>query len=97
MNMGKAAHPSGSMGSSNPRRLRGERLHHHGDGVCHVVCAFWTVSDSWLVSCTRRMYILEVLQSEPPRLAPYQLSYKEQHKVAIRESFFFRYIPTLLG
>ena len=32
-NMLKAAHPSGGMGSSNPRRWRGERLHHHGDGV----------------------------------------------------------------
>jgi hypothetical protein len=32
-NMRKAAHPSGGMGSSNPCRWRGERLHHHGDGV----------------------------------------------------------------
>ena len=32
-NMRKAAHPSGGMGSSNLRRWRGERLHHHGDGV----------------------------------------------------------------
>jgi len=31
--MRKAAHPSGSVGSSNPRRWRGERLHHNGDGV----------------------------------------------------------------
>jgi hypothetical protein len=38
--MRKAAHLSGGMGSSNPRRWRGDRLHHHGDGVCHVVCAF---------------------------------------------------------
>jgi hypothetical protein len=29
--MRKAAHPSGSMGSSNPRRWRGERLQHYGD------------------------------------------------------------------
>ena len=70
--MRKAAHPSGGMGSSNPRRWRGERLHHHGDGVCHVVCAFCVVFDSWLVSRTRRTYILEVSQSGPPRLAPYQ-------------------------
>jgi hypothetical protein len=33
-NMRKAAHPLGGLGSSNPRRWRGERLHHHGDGVC---------------------------------------------------------------
>ena len=32
--MHKAAHPLGGVGSSNPRRWRGERLHHHGDGVC---------------------------------------------------------------
>jgi hypothetical protein len=30
------------------------------------------VSDLWLVSRTHHTYILEVLQSEPPRLAPYQ-------------------------
>jgi hypothetical protein len=29
--MRKAAHPSGGVDSSNPRRWRGERLHHHGD------------------------------------------------------------------
>jgi hypothetical protein len=33
-NMRKAAHPLGGVGSSNPRHWRGERLHHHGDGVC---------------------------------------------------------------
>jgi hypothetical protein len=38
--MHKAAHPSGGMGSSNPRHWRGERLQHHGDVVCHGVCAF---------------------------------------------------------
>jgi hypothetical protein len=32
--MRKDAHPLGGVGSSNPRRWRGERLHHHGDGVC---------------------------------------------------------------
>jgi len=31
--MRKAAHPLGGTDSSNPRRWRGERLHHHGDGV----------------------------------------------------------------
>ena len=43
--MRKATHPSGGMGSSNPRRWRGERLQHHGDVVCHAVCAFGVVSD----------------------------------------------------
>jgi hypothetical protein len=33
-NSRKAAHPSGGVGSSNPRRCRGWRLHHHGDCVC---------------------------------------------------------------
>ena len=46
MSMHKAAHPSGSVGSSNPCHLRGWRLHHHVDGVCHVVCAFCVDSDS---------------------------------------------------
>jgi hypothetical protein len=31
--MGKATHPFGSMGSSNPRLWRGERLQHHGHDV----------------------------------------------------------------
>jgi hypothetical protein len=31
--MHKDANPSGGVGSSNPRRWRGERLHHHGGGV----------------------------------------------------------------
>jgi hypothetical protein len=30
-NMRKATHPSGRMGSSNPRRWMGEQLQHHGD------------------------------------------------------------------
>jgi hypothetical protein len=42
--MRKAAYPSGGVGSSNPRRWWGERLHHHGDGVCLLFCAFCAVS-----------------------------------------------------
>ncbi len=42
-NMRKDAHPSSGMDSSNPHRWRGKRLHHHGDVVCHVVCAFCAV------------------------------------------------------
>ncbi len=43
--MRMATHPSaGGKDSSKPRRWRGERLHHHGDGVCMVVCAFCAVS-----------------------------------------------------
>jgi hypothetical protein len=44
MDMRKATHPLGGVGSSNPRRWRGKRPHHHGDVVCHVVCAFCLVS-----------------------------------------------------
>ena len=44
--MRKVAHPSGGMGSSNTRRWRGKLLHHHGDGVCHVVGDFCAVPDS---------------------------------------------------
>ena len=36
-------------------------------------CAFCVLSDSWLISRTCRTYVLEVLQSEPPRRAPYPL------------------------
>ena len=32
--MHKAARPLEGMESLNPRRWRGERLQHHGDGVC---------------------------------------------------------------
>jgi len=34
MSMRKDAHPLGGVGSLNPRRWMGKRLHHHGDGVC---------------------------------------------------------------
>jgi hypothetical protein len=51
-NMRKATHPSGGMDSSNPRRWRGKRLHHHGDGVCLLFVLF---VPSRLVFVTRRM------------------------------------------
>jgi hypothetical protein len=51
-NMRKAAHPSGGMDSSNPRRWRGKQLHHHGDGVCLLFVLFVPSS---LVVVTRRM------------------------------------------
>ncbi len=76
MSMHKAAQPSGGMGSSNPRRWRGERLHYHGDGVWWVICAFCVIFDSWLVSRTRPTYVLELSQSGSPRLAPYWLHWK---------------------
>ena len=44
--MCKAAHPLGGVGSSNPRHWRGEQLHHHGDGVWYVICAFCVIFDS---------------------------------------------------
>jgi hypothetical protein len=50
--MRKAARPSSGMDSSNTRRWRGERLHHHGDGVC-VVCAFCAVSSG----CRHSSYV----------------------------------------
>jgi hypothetical protein len=50
--MRKAARPSSGMDSSNPRRWRGERLHHHGDGVCLLFVLF---VPSRLVVVTRRM------------------------------------------
>ena len=39
-NMRKAAHPLGGMGSSNPRRWRGERLQHHGDVIVMLFVLF---------------------------------------------------------
>jgi hypothetical protein len=41
--MPKAAHPSGGMELSNPRRWRGKRLHHHGGGggVCWLFVLLW--------------------------------------------------------
>jgi hypothetical protein len=50
--MRKAARLSSGMDSSNPRRWRGERLHHHGDGVCLLFVLF---VPSRLVVVTRRM------------------------------------------
>ncbi len=42
--MQKAACPSIGMDSSNPRRWRGERLHHYGDGVCLLFVLFCAIS-----------------------------------------------------
>jgi hypothetical protein len=53
--MRKAAHPSGGMDSSNPHRWRGERLHHHGDGVCLLFVLFGLFVPSRLVVVTHRM------------------------------------------
>ncbi len=39
--MRKAARPSGGMESSNLRRWRGKRLHHHGGDVCCVFVLLW--------------------------------------------------------
>ena len=39
--MHKAACLLGGMESLNPRRWRGERLHHHGGGVCWLFVLFW--------------------------------------------------------
>ena len=43
--MRKAARPSGGMESSNPRRWRGKRLHHHGGDVCCVFVLLWMNSE----------------------------------------------------
>jgi hypothetical protein len=37
----KATCLSGSVDSSNPRRWRGERLHHNGGGVCWLFVLLW--------------------------------------------------------
>jgi hypothetical protein len=38
--MRKAARHLGGVDSSNPSHWRGKQLHHHGDGVFEVICAF---------------------------------------------------------
>ncbi len=43
--MRKAARHSGGVVSLNPRRWRGERLHHHGGGVCWLFVLLWM--DLW--------------------------------------------------
>ncbi len=52
--MHKAARPLGGMESLNSRRWRGERLHHHGGGVCWLFVLLWM--DSWcheLIVCKK--------------------------------------------
>ncbi len=52
--MRKAARPSGGMESLNPRRWRGERLHHHGGGDCWLFVLLWM--DLWcheLIVCKK--------------------------------------------
>ncbi len=43
--MRKTAHHLGGVVSSNPRRWRGERLHHHSGGVCWLFVLLWM--NSW--------------------------------------------------
>jgi hypothetical protein len=43
--MCKAAHPSGSMESSNPHCWRGKRLYHHGGDVHCVFVLLWMDSE----------------------------------------------------
>ncbi len=43
--MRKAAHHSGGVVSLNPRHWRGERLHHHGGGVCWLFVLLWMDSE----------------------------------------------------
>ncbi len=65
---------STGMDSSNSCRWRGERLHHHGDGVCEVVGAFYVVLQFVLcrrVSRNNPKVGLEALLCSPLRLAPH--------------------------
>ncbi len=73
----KAACHSGSVVSLNPRRWKGERLHHHGGSVCWLFVLLWM--DSWhhkLIVC-KKWYKnnlkmrLTVLLFDPPRRAPH--------------------------
>ncbi len=78
--MCKAAHHSDGVDSSNPHRWRGERLHHHGGGVCWLFLLLWM--DSWhheLIVCKKWFknnlkMRLTALFFDPPRHAPHQAS-----------------------
>ncbi len=60
-NMCKVAHPTGSVGSSNPHCWRGEQLCHHGDGVWEVFCDFCAIS--WfLTPQSGSLYVKNVWQ-----------------------------------
>ncbi len=77
--MRKAAHPSGGVVSSNPRCWRGERLHHHGGGVCWLFVLLWI--DLWhhkLIVCkiwykNNLMMRFTALLFDPRMRAPYQI------------------------
>ncbi len=75
--MRKAARHLGGMVSLNPRRWTGERLHHHGGGVCWLFVLLWM--DSWrhkLIICKKwyknnlKMSLMALL-FDPPRRAPH--------------------------
>ncbi len=75
--MRKAARPLGGVDSLNPCCWRGERLHHHGGGVCWSFVLLWM--DSWrhkLIVCkiwykNNLKMRLMVLLFDPPMRAPY--------------------------
>ncbi len=76
--MRKAARPLGGVDSLNPCCWRGERLHHHGGGVCWLFVLMWM--DSWrheLIICkiwyknNLKMRLMALL-FDPPTRAPYQ-------------------------
>ncbi len=77
--MRKAACHLGVVDSLNPHRWRGERLHHHGGGVCWLFVLLWM--DSWwhkLIVCKKwyknnlKMRLMALL-FDPPRHAPHLL------------------------
>ncbi len=85
--MCKATCHSDVVDSSNPRRWRGEWLHHHGGGVCWLFVLLWM--DSWrheLILC-KKWYKnnlkmrLTALLFDPPRRAPHRYLSTEQELV----------------
>ncbi len=84
--MCKAAHHSDGVDSLNSRCWRGERLHHHGGGVCWLFVLLWMdLRRHKLIVCTKwyknnLKMRLTALLFDPPRRAPHpnQISLKNE-------------------
>ncbi len=85
--MRKATHHLDGVDSLNPRRWRGKRLNHHGEGVCWLFVLLWM--DSWcheLIVCEKwyknnLKMRLTVLLFDPPRRVPHLHGFLNQLRI----------------